>query len=301
MAATGRRTSGASPEKHMSVLHAPVLENLPWLVHGFSTRTGGVSSSDTSPRRRGELNLGTVPWDRAQNVTANRRRLLDALPADGLRLVVLKQIHSDLIRIFEESRQPSESLPGDGLVTRQPGLLLAVLTADCFPILLADARRRVVAALHCGWRGTVQRIAQKAVGRMRLHYGSRPEDLRAAVGPGIRACCYEVGAEVVEEFESQFVYAKSLFILPPARERPLEERHSLFFKNVLKAPFFGKKPKVHLDLAKANVAQLLEAGLAAENIWAEAPCTHCRPDLFFSHRRDGSRSGRMMAVIGIRE
>jgi YfiH family protein len=301
MPAKAHRTSGASSRKNVAVLRAPALAQLPWLVHGFSTRAGGVSSFETSPRRGNNLNLGNVSWDRPQNVAENRSRLLAALHADAMRPVTLNQIHSDLIRVFDGSLQPSEALRGDGLVTDRPGLLLAILAADCLPVLLVDVRQRVVAALHAGWRGTLRRIAQKGVGRMRLLYGSRPEDLRAAIGPGIGVCCYEVGAEVIEEFESQFVYAKSLFISPPERQRPFEERHSLFFKNAVKGPFFGKKPKAHLDLAKANVAQLLETGLADENIWAEAPCTHCHAELFFSHRRDPGCAGRMMGVIGIRK
>ena len=292
----------------VQVIQSPALREIPWLVHGFSTRMGGVSTPPGHRRRRadrGDLNLGKVSWDAPRHVAENRRRLLGSLRAHRMRLLTLRQIHSDMIRSFDSPKGSAsaalDSLRGDGCITNRPGLLLSILSADCLPILIADLRQRVVAAFHAGWRGTVRRIAQKGVGRMRLLYGSRPEDLRAAIGPGIGVCCYEVGAEVIEEFESQFVYASSLFRLPPERQRPLEERHSLFFRNAVKGPFFGKKPKAHLDLVKANVAQLLEAGMADENIWAEAPCTHCHAELFFSHRRDLGCAGRMMGVIGIRK
>ena len=185
MSAKPRRPPTRTVPASSLVLRAPLLSRLPWLVHGFSTRVGGVSSLPDSRTTGGELNLGNVDWDQPSKVAENRRRLLECLQAKQMTLIVQNQIHSDLIRVLTQAPVPSRSLRGDGLMTDQPGLLLGILAADCLPVLLTDVRQRVVAALHCGWHGTVRRIAQKAAGRMRQQFGSRPQDLRAAIGPGL--------------------------------------------------------------------------------------------------------------------
>ena len=282
------------------ILQVPLLAQFPWLVHGFSTRRGGVSASPSS-RRKTELNLGTVQWDCTENVRENRRRLLDGLGAPEMELRVLRQIHSDLIRVMDGNSVPAGPPPaGDGLLTNRPGLLLAVLVADCLPILLADARQRVVAALHCGWRGTARRLAQKGVGILKQRFGSREQDLWAAIGPGIRACCYQVGPDVVEEFESQFPYASQLFHHRSHVLTPLEIKQSMLLGHIPKAFGPNLRQDVYLDLSAAIVCQLREAGVPAAQLDAEAPCTSCHPELFFSHRRDAGRTGRMMGMIGIR-
>ncbi len=240
-----------------------------------------------------------VAWDSPVNVTENRRRFQSALQADAMELVALSQIHSDLIRTADRDAVPVNGSRGDGLTTRLPGLLLSIQSADCLPVLIADIRRRRVAALHCGWRGTVKRMAQKGVGLLRQRYGSRVEDLRVAVGPGIRVCCYEVSEDLVEQFRSQFIHAMEYFMTPPERERPFAERHALMHGNSIKYPLLEKEKKYHLDLVKANVGQLREAGIAATHIWHDAPCTHCHPELLYSHRRDPGRAGRMLGAIGI--
>ena len=289
------------------ILRAPLLAQFPWLVHGFSTRLGGVSSfldsfdARRSSARGADLNLGNVTWDTPTKVAENRRRLLAGLPAKGMKLVLQRQIHSDLIRTFDAAIRPAALPAGDGLITPRPSLLLGVLTADCLPILLVDAKQRVVAALHCGWRGTARRMAEKAVGRMRLQFGSQPADLWAAIGPGIRSCCYTVGAEVFDDFSSQFTYADSLFV---TRSRPLTPLETKRFIMILPLRSnFGPRTKkeIHLDLALANICQIRDAGVPGKQIASDAPCTSCHPNLFFSHRRDGGRTGRMMGVIGIRK
>lgn len=298
-----QRTALKSTDK-LTILRAPVFAGLPWLQHGFSTRYGGVSIPPYVESKRGELNLGQVKWDSPENVAENRRRFLTALPAKNFQLLTLNQFHSDLLRSVGNGKAADspcrDSLRGDAHMTAAPGLLLAILTADCLPILIADARQRVVAAIHAGWRGTLKRIAEKAVGRMRFLYDSRPEDLRVAIGPGIGVCCFEVGEEVLRAFESQFTEGGRFFTTPPERQRPFEERHALMYRNVIKYPLLEKPKKFHLDLVKANVDQLTGAGIAEKNIWADAPCTHCHPRQFFSHRRDALRAGRHLSVIGIR-
>jgi polyphenol oxidase len=265
-------------------------KKLPWLVHGFSTRPGGGSSLD------GErlLNLSFMDWDSRENVLANRRRFQSALGAKDFHLISLKQIHSDVIHLFPAA--PASPCSGDASATNRPGLLLAVQTADCVPILLVDAKKRAVAAVHAGWRGTLSRIAQKAVGRMQLEIGSKPSHLLAALGPSIGPCCYEVGAELVTPFASQFADAHEYF----DEFRSGEEPNPLEWLNML-PPGHQPEPKsVHLDLRKANRSQLLAAGLRSDKILTSDLCTACHADLLFSYRKEGARSGRLMSVIGIR-
>ena len=290
-------------KRRSGVLQVPALAQFPWLVHGFSTRAGGISPSPNTPSRLAkghDLNLGKVPWDKPQNVEENRRWLLLRLKAEPMNLVIPKQIHSDLIQVLTAAPTADASLVGDGLATNRPGLLLSVQVADCLPILLVDAQQRAVAALHCGWRGTVRRLAQKGVGVMKQHFGSREQDLWAAIGPGIRACCYAVGEEVLEEFEGQFHYAGQLFSHRPQPRSLLEMKYPWLFQNLPKASAPPDHHGTSLDLVLANAHQLREAGVPAQQIYAEAPCTSCHPDLFFSHRRDNGKTGRMMGVVGIR-
>ena len=154
-------------------------------------------------------------------------------------------------------------------MTDVPGLRLAVRTADCVPILLVDTRARAVAAVHAGWRGTARSICAKAVAAMRERFGSRPENVLAAVGPGIGPCCYEVGREVAIQFRDTF-----------------PERYDL-------------EEKAHLDLPEANRRQLLGAGLLTNHVCLARLCTCCSPREFHSWRRDRERAGRMIALVSV--
>jgi len=174
-----------------------------------------------------------------------------------------------------------------------------VQTADCIPVLVADRKRRAVAAFHAGWRGTVKRIVEAGVGRMRLEFGSRPEDLMAAIGPGIGACCYAVGEEVFSSFDCQFIYGRELFrevstLEPEAASWPMQ------FLDRSAPGHSASGSSLHLDLAEANRRQLLAAGLKPGSIKQVGGCTACQPGLFFSHRASHGHAGRMMSVIGIR-
>lgn len=283
------------------VLRAPLLSQISWLVHGFSTRVGGISAIPDASSSRNDLNLGTVVWDSPEHVAENRRRLLDCVAAEDMRLVVQDQIHSDLIRVVNQTPAASRPPRGDGLVTDRAGLLLAILAADCLPILIADVRQRVVAAVHAGWRGTARRIVQKTVGRMRLLFGSRPEDLRAAIGPGIRVCCYRVGDEVAAEYESQFLYSSKILVVQKPHKHFVNKKYALMRSERWRATPSGEGRIINLDLVEANVRQLEDAGVGPRNIFADSPCTSCNPQLFFSHRRDAGHTGRMMGVIGKRQ
>jgi len=275
----------------LQVLQLVPFAKLPWLVHGFSTRLGGTSTLDGQK----VLNLSFTDWDTKESVAANRRLLQTSVGAREFALVTMKQIHSDVIRLFSTaSVAPSK---GDASMTKEPGLLLGAQTADCVPILLVDPKERAVAAIHAGWRGTLARITQKTAGRMHLEFGSRPGDLLAAIGPSIGPCCYEVSAELVTKFTAQFADAQDYF----DEARTGDEPNPLQWLN-MKPPGHQPPPKnVRLDLWKANRSQLLAAGLSAKNIFASDLCTACRRDLFFSYRKEGELSGRMLSVIGIRK
>jgi YfiH family protein len=278
----------------ITVLQAQALSKFGWLVHGFSTRSGGASLHDC----RKVLNLGFMEWDKRAHVEQNRAKLLDAIGTRRMMLVSLRQIHSDVIHVFDAA--PPEPLQGDSAITDTPGLLLGIQTADCIPILLADAKHRVVAAVHAGWRGTLRRIAAKTVGRMQMVFGTRPADVVAALGPGIDQCCYEVGPEVVKEFAGQFEQAREWFDGPYDQLASGEEPNPLPWLTMMPPGHQPPPPRVRLDLIAANRAILVEAGVPPAKISASKFCTSCRTDLFFSYRREGARTGRMMAVIGLK-
>jgi YfiH family protein len=179
-------------------------------------------------------------------------------------------------------------------------LFLGIQTADCLPIILVDPKRHAVGVLHAGWRGTVKRIVEKGVGEMLRRFGSRPRDLKAVIGPGIHGCCYEVGTEVRQQFESQFVYASKLFREVEERD-PVREKYPMLFLTARPPGHSALPKKIFLDLVEANRQQLLAAGVPAKSIEASPLCTNDRTDLLFSYRAEKGRTGRMMAVAGIRE
>lgn len=282
-------------------LAVPGWAKLNWLWHGFSTRRGGGSRTYCAEDTQGELNLGFTAADDREIVAKNRHLLAEAITGDARTpLVTLRQFHSNLVVVAGKADAGRERpWKGDGAITDEPGILLAVQTADCIPVLVADRKRRVVGAFHAGWRGTVKRIAETGVGRMRLEFGSQPEDLVAAIGPGIGACCYAVGDEVLSEFESQFAYARELF-----REvfdsDPVRTKYPMLFLTQRAPGHSPIGPSLHVDLTEANRRQLLDAGLKPHAIRVVGGCTQCQRDLFFSHRGAQGHAGRMMSVIGIR-
>ncbi len=307
-----RDREGSSPRPlrvaTVRVLASERLSQIAWLRHGFSTRQGGVSQEYGGQ----QLNIGFTAEDTAENVARNRERLLRKLKAVDERgrpwpLVLLHQVHSAAIHRVYGQRGPAWArlgknkvleTAGDGLITSTAGVLLGMKVADCFPVIVADRKRRAVGVFHAGWRGTVQRIVEKGVGEMRRQLGCDPEDLVAAIGPGIGGCCYEIGEEVEDEFDSQFAYSKELFE-DVFDSWSLKTKYPMLFLNQ-RAPGHGEPAMSrHLDLVKANWCQLLDAGVPGENIESMNLCTACHTDLFFSYRKEHV-TGRMLAVVGIR-
>lgn len=224
------------------------------------------------------LNLAGFNEDEAENIYENRRRFLRLFDGDWT-LTACWQMHGAdvrLVRDASDARTDTERC--DALMTDARNILLGVKTADCVPVVIADARTGACAAVHAGWRGTLATIITHTLARMKEQYGTRACDVLAAIGPAAQACCYEVGDEVIEAFRARFCNAPELF----TQTRP---GHAL------------------VDLQRANREQLKAAGVALENIYTAPLCTMCRTDLFFSYRREKrlyGRTGRLMSVIGRR-
>jgi polyphenol oxidase len=299
------------------VLRVPQWRQYDWLLHGFSTRSGGVSTAYQPGHQRqkcGELNLGLTEADSRENVERNRELFMRALlqgPDDkarpnqskAMQLRLLRQIHSGLVQQAGTSAgknsTTAEPVRGDGWIATEPGTLLGIQTADCIPVLVVDVRQRIVAAFHAGWRGTLARIVERGVGRLRAEFGSQPGDLTAAIGPGIGRCCYSVGEEVRMEFASQFAYAEALFEEVFDLD-PIKEKYPMLFLTARAPGHSNLGPSLHLDLVEANRRQLVDAGLVPEKIYALNLCTACDTKRFFSYRAEQGFTGRMVSAIGIR-
>jgi YfiH family protein len=249
------------------------------VVHAFSTRRGGVSQGPYAT-----LNLGASVGDDRQAVEENRRRFFGAFAIQLSRVARAKQVHGDGVLLVDESLVSRDGFPQvlldegyeyDALMTNRPDLALVVTTADCLPLLIHDPIRGAVAAVHAGWRGTAKRIAARALAAMAAAYGTEPADCRVAIGPGIRGCCYEVDAAVTDAM---------VVALPTWAEHAVATRPGHF----------------RLDIPGVNRAILMGAGVQPGRIADVGLCTACRTDLFFSHRAEKPRTGRMMNLILLR-
>ena len=242
--------------------------------HGFSTRLGGVSGGEFE-----SLNLGAGRGDDSANVLENWRRFGAAVGVDTDRFVHGRQVHGALVRIAAAADAHAITSPAgwdgaDGYVTCVPGVPLAVFTADCTPLLMEDTDAGVIAAIHCGWRSTVADIEKNAVAAM-ASLGARPENIRAAIGPGIRQCCFQTGPEV-----------------PAAIDRLLGGDAAGLY-----VPDEGQAGKYRVDLPGTVRRRLLQLGLRRENIDELGICTMCHPELFWSHRAMGVRRGSQANLI----
>jgi polyphenol oxidase len=240
-------------------------------VNGFSTRLGGVS-----PFPSGDLNLAGYDEDDSENIEENRRRFLSVFDGE-FSLSTVWQIHSNKVKVIRTRKDAAATNDrADSLVADLKGLLVGVKTADCVPILVGDPASGAFAAIHAGWRGTVASIAQKGVQAMVSEFGAVPGKMIAAIGPAACGQNYEVGPEVVEEFEVKLPNSDEYF-------SPTQNGHAL------------------VDLHRANGDQLTAMGLASENIFTVPLCTIERTDLFFSYRVEKKRygkTGRLLSVIG---
>lgn len=223
-------------------LTIPRLEQIPYLIHGFGT--GKWKNADFKKRSE---------WA-------------------GFRFLFLNQVHSAIIRFID--RIPKKKLMGDAMITDLPELLLIIKTADCLPVLVVDELRKVIAAVHCGWRGTSKRVMQKAIQGMVDRYKCRPSSLLVALGPCIGSECYEVGEDVLQSFREEGLSAEFF------RSHPTKEEKYLF------------------DLKGENISQLMSLGIEKKNIYSVDGCTHC-DESFPSYRREREKAGRMLSFIGM--
>ena len=245
-------------------------------VMAFSVRAGGHS-----PQPFDSLNLSGSEGDTAANVRRNLAVFSEAVGIDPERIVFAHQIHEDRIQLVTSPR--SDPQEADAMIAAEPGVFVAVKTADCLHILLLDPERQVIAVVHAGWKGTVLRITRKVLRRLTLEFGTDPADLLVALGPVIGPCCYTVDETVIVPFQQAF---------------PCPER---FLKSSGSAATLGRGPGYYrMDIPGANRFELMAQGVREINIHDVGLCTACNPELFFSHRRDRGLTGRHIAVVGFR-
>jgi len=243
----------------MNIIRSEIFSKYEGVIFGMSTRLSrGVSPEPYL------MNTSFKTGDAEANVNANRRIFFESLNIDPSRIALPAQVHGDRTRRVEE---PGIYESCDALITKIPRIFLCISVADCLPVCLYDPLTPAVAAIHAGWRGCLAGIVPKAVDMLGLEFGSKPENLIAYIGPGAGVCCYEVGEEIVKDLDLVYV------------SRPR-----------------GEKPRLDMKLMTKN--QLLTQGLSQGNIEKSDLCTVCSNGVLHSYRRDGARSGRMMALVG---
>ena len=274
-------------ENHMKIhetngvtyLTYQAFEELPGIVHGFSTRLGGVSRGDCA-----SMNLSFSRGDREEDVRENYRRLAAAVGFSPEQIVCSDQTHTTNVRVVTEADRGKgfaadrDYTDVDGLVTNVPGLVLATFYADCVPLYFVDPGKRVIGLSHSGWKGTVGRIGKVTVETMQREYGCRPEDILAAIGPSICQECYEVSEDVAEQFMSAFPASEHGKIL-------INKGHGKYL----------------LDLWAANALIFAESGILPAHISYPGICTCCNPDFLFSHRASKGKRGNLGAFLGLCE
>lgn len=238
--------------------------------HAFTTRLGGASHGKIEG-----LNLGFRVDDSPSAVQQNYRYLAQDLDLPYDSMVLSRQTHTNHVRCVTSEdagkglTQESDIFDTDGLITNLPDIPLVIFTADCVPILLLDKRQRAIGAIHAGWRGTVRQIAAEAVQLMHRSYGSKPDDILAAIGPSIGPCCFEADWDTAQQFHSALAVEQS-------------------------------NGKFLINLWEANRLQLMECGVLPEHIFTAEECTKCNPDIYYSYRAQKERTGRMAAVISLK-
>ena len=260
------------------MLQLPLLEQQSWISHGFSTRMGGVSEGCYA-----SMNLSFTKGDDPEKVRENYRRMADMLGMDMERMTLSFQTHTTNVRLVTEEDagkgivKERDYTDVDGLITNIPGITLVTFYADCVPLYFVDPVHHAIGLSHSGWRGTVHRMGRVTLKAMKEAFGTKPEDVICAIGPSICQSCFEVGGEVIEEFQKEF---------------------DLFYWKEL---FYAKENgKYQLDLWKANEIVLLEAGIQKEKLQITDICTRCNPEYLFSHRIMGNERGNLAAFLGIR-
>ena len=273
-----RKTTNLHWKDEVAYITFPLFES-PEIIHGFSTRIGGVSQGHF-----GTMNLSFSRGDKREAVIENHRRFARAVGYDETRLVCSDQVHKTEIRRVTKDDcgkgiiRESDIIATDGLVTNEPGIPLITYYADCVPLFFFDPVKKVVALAHAGWRGTVAGIGESMIRKMEEEYASKPEDILTAIGPSICKNCYEVSEDVASQFRDIFTAEESKYIL-----------------------FENNQGKYQLDLWKANEYSLLHAGITKDHLSVTNLCTCCNKTTLFSHRATNGKRGNLGAVIMLKE
>ena len=253
-------------------LSYPILENTGIVNHGFSTRLGGVSTGHCAT-----MNISTTRGDDPEAIIENKKRIAAAIGVEVDSMTFTHQTHTTNVAVVREEDRGSRFMETDGMITNVPGICLVTFYADCVPLYFVDPVKKAIGMIHSGWRGTVGKMGKVTVEKMVEAYGSNPADIIAAIGPSICQECYEVSEDVIEEFQKNFS----------------EHR----WKDI----FYRKENgKYQLNLWKANEAVFLEAGIKKEHIAVTNVCTHCNPEILFSHRTSGFDRGNLSAFLALK-
>lgn len=273
----GRQQIEETVRHHIPFLEFPLLRETNMVIHGFTTRMGGVSEGIFS-----SMNLSFTRGDDPKRVQKNYELAAEALGVSPERIVCSDQTHTTNVRHVTAKDcgkglyRKKDYSDVDGMITDEPGLVLAAFFADCVPLFFVDPEKRAVGLAHSGWRGTAGKMGLCMVSAMEQAFSSRPEDIRAAIGPSICVDCYEVSEDVIQEFEKRF------------DKKTMEE-----------ICISKENGKYQLDLWKANRAVLLEAGVLPEHIAVTDICTCCNPKKLFSHRASHGQRGNLAAFLSI--
>ena len=253
-------------------LSYPMLENTGIVNNGFSTKLGGVSKGHCAT-----MNISTTRGDDPEAIAENKRRIAAAIGVEVEDMTFTHQTHTTNVAVVREENRGTRFMETDGMVTNVPGICLVTFYADCVPLYFVDPVKKAIGMSHSGWRGTVGKIGKVTIEKMTEVYGSNPEDLVVAIGPSICQDCYEVSEDVIEQFKANFAEG----IWP-----------ELFYQK--------DNGKYQLNLWKANEHVFLEAGVKKENIAVTNVCTHCNPDILFSHRTTGNMRGNLSAFLALK-
>lgn len=254
-------------------LSYPMFEHTGIVNHGFSTRFGGASKGFYAT-----MNISTTRGDDPEAVAENCRRMARALGVEVEDFTYTQQTHTTNVAVVKAEDKGKRFAETDGMVTDVPGICLVTFYADCVPLYFVDPVKKVIGLSHSGWRGTVGKMGKVTVEKMTEEYGCKPEDILAAIGPSICQDCYEVSEDVIERFKENF-------------------------DEILWSKLFYKKEngKYQLDLWEANHQIFLEAGILEEHLAVTNVCTHCNPEVLFSHRTTGNKRGNVSAFLALKK
>lgn len=254
-------------------LSYPMLEETGIVNHGFSTRLGGVSKGCWAT-----MNISTTRGDDPEDVRENQRRIAGAIGVQPEDMTFTNQTHTTNVAVVKAEDRGKRFQETDGMITDVPGICLVTFYADCVPLYFVDPVKKAIGLSHSGWRGTVGKIGKVTIELMQKTYGSDPEDIIAAIGPSICRDCYEVSGDVIQQFRENF-----------------DEAYwpELFYKK--------ENGKYQLDLWRANERIFTEAGIREDHIAVTNVCTHCNPDILFSHRTTGDKRGNVSAFLALKQ